>query len=55
MKPHFFIPFLILLISPVLSHAQQKTPVCRKIFPDSNSNGIFDNSEKGIKGVCVST
>lgn len=54
MKSHFLNLILILFLIPGISNGQQKSTIRGKVFTDSNSNGIFDNSEKGIKGVCVS-
>jgi hypothetical protein len=46
--------FLFLVLSPRFSQGQQKTMIQGKVFLDSNSNGIFDKTEKGIKDVCIS-
>ncbi len=48
-----YIKILLLLISH-LSCFSQPDRIKGTVFLDSNKNGIFDKSEKGIKGICVS-
>ncbi len=54
MKSLVFIPLVLLFFIVGISTAQQQRTFRGTVYLDENANGIFDKTESGVMGVCVS-
>ena len=54
MKQTVSIILHVLFLLPLLLTAQEKHLLHGTVFLDGNANGIFDEDETGLKGVCIS-
>ena len=54
MQKHFYTLFFLILISIVNSNAQDEKIFRGIVYLDENANNIYDKSEKGVEGICIS-
>jgi hypothetical protein len=54
MKALFNILFLLLVLIPWYSFAQNQATYHGTVFLDKNADGLFNKNEPGLKGICIS-